>query len=60
MKQYGVFYDGKSQAGAPHLARTAFVDTIETFEQMGQVLLSHSHSVVGKRDAVLILRLLEQ
>ena len=47
-----IFHDGKPEAGPAEFARAAFVNTIETFEDVFQMLWLYSRPVVAHRELV--------
>ena len=51
VEQYGVFYDGKPKARASLLAGAALVHTIESLEEVWQMLLFNTFAIILKADA---------
>ena len=60
MKQYGVFYDGKTEACATLLAGATLVYTVEALEEVGQMFHLHTLTIILKADTTLLIAVFEQ
>ena len=53
MDQDGVLDDGESQSRSAQLSGSSLVDAVESLEQMRQMLLRNSCSIVGEYEPIL-------
>ena len=54
MHDNSILYNGKTQAGASHLAATTFIHTIETLENAHEMLLRNTYAIVGETEMPIV------